>query len=154
MWAMEPTKRHYSHYHLVISAYYNSGDMAQAILGWWRDHGADIENPGVKVEVVRRDPVDYAMKYITKGHKDLVWAGVMWLCRGRMWGVSSNLAVAGGKTNSYGFNVWIYGGTYSLMWIEAIFHYNIPPEDISQIEFLLRPPDLTTGYGSRAKKFL
>ena len=90
-----------------------------------------------------------------KGTSDPLWNGIVWLSRSRTWGRSLGLGRGGGEINSAGFYGYAYAGTYSLMWIEAIFFHGIAPEDIYCLQWELdRPPPFTDGYGSRAKRFI
>lgn len=115
IWAAEPTKRHYTHYHLVISGWHSEGLMAQEILHWLKSHGVDIENPGVEVKKCDRDPVWYATKYITKGSRDLFWQGMLWMGGGRIWGASRGL---GNSPMTKSEEKWTYCGVCDAKWFE------------------------------------
>jgi len=119
IWAIEPTQRHYTHYHYVISGWHVKGLLKQTILEWFRAHGVDIEGPGVKVSLSYevkggRDPIGYASKYIAKGNNDLLWQGMLWMSGTRGWGVSRGLGRGGAVTKSEG--KWTYCGVCTSEW--------------------------------------
>lgn len=120
IWAVEPTERHYTHYHLVISGSHTKGPWAQAILKWWQDHGVDIDQPGVEVTTDREvgypnDPIGYASKYLRKTCRDLFWMGLMMLDNRRWWGATVGLGRGGVvETNSAG--KWTYCGVCERKW--------------------------------------
>ena len=158
-WSMEPTKRHYSHYHLVSEGRHPKGLMAQEILHWWQGHGVDIENPGVQVDYADgSQAVDYAVKYVEKGCNDMLWQTIMWMSRGRMWGVSRGLGRGGGEINS-ATNEWTYIGVMAnediirakRLGIDLSTYYDSCLEEDRPPPWA--PPE-TSGSASRAKKFL
>jgi len=140
VWAMEPTKRHYSHYHLVIQGRHPKGLLAQEILSWWQRHGLDIEDPGVDVQYARGDPCNYALKYVTKGCQDQLWSAVLWLSGGRIWGVSRGLGRDGGKNNSESLSdgKWVFLGSIPKIYIRSLLDGEILIEDIRELERLRR----------------
>jgi hypothetical protein len=97
LWAMEPTKRNYPHYHIILGRRIADPEgLHYDILDWWRAHGVDIGNKGVKVEACRGSDQarHYALKYVTKGADNELWSAILWLTHGRAFGVSRPLAGA------------------------------------------------------------
>ena len=97
IWCMEPTKRHYPHYHMILGRRIADLDgLKYDILDWWKAHGVDIGFYGVKVEACRGSDQAraYALKYVSKGASDPFWSAILWLTHGRIVGVSRPLAAA------------------------------------------------------------
>jgi len=113
IWSAEPNKRHYTHYHMVVNGIHVKGIMAQRILKWWRGHGVDIENAGVEVERCKKHPCGYALKYVSKGSKDLFWQGILWMGGGRIWGASRGL---GRPPLTKSETKWTYCGVCGTEW--------------------------------------
>jgi len=139
VWAMEPTKRHYSHYHLVTQGRHQKGRMAKAILAWWQGHGIDIDHPGVDVQYARTDPVKYALKYVAKGTTDVFWSSMLWLSGGRIWGRSVGLGGGWGENNSE-TSLWECLGVIEMMYLEQIMKGLLEWEDIGQLRYTLDHP--------------
>ena len=137
MWAMEPTQRHYSHYHLVVQGRHPKGLMAQEILSWWKSKGMDIEDPGVDVQYSRKDPSTYAMKYVAKGTGDKLWSSMLWLTGGRIWGVSRGLGRGEGRLSQNENPEWECLGSVSNLYIDEILSGRLAYEDIGSINWHL-----------------
>jgi hypothetical protein len=141
IWAIEPTKRHYSHYHLVLSGRAPKGTLAQDILHYLQGHGIDIADPGVDVEYCRRDPIKYAMKYVMKGSSDVLWSSMLWLSRGRIWGRSLTLGLGqgGGENNSDG--LWTVKGVCRNIWVDELISGILTWGEIGSLDWhLLHDP--------------
>lgn len=147
IWCMEPTKRHYPHYHLILGRRIADLDgLALDILDWWRAHGVDIGRPGVKVEACRGSDQArmYALKYVNKGSTDPMWSAILWLSHGRIVGVSRPLAGAP-LTNSQTKYLhtcctdpkkvqgWDLIGVLPSIFMEMILRDRPPPDDIRKI---------------------
>jgi len=135
VWACEPTKRHHTHFHLVLHGRHPKGLMAQEILQWWQSHGVDIENPGVDVQYAREDPMGYALKYVSKGTSDYFWSALLWLSGGRIWGRSRGLGREGGENNSETSSGWEVLGSVDIIYISELMSGNLEYEDIASIEW-------------------
>lgn len=147
IWAMEPTQRHYPHYHIILGR--RIADLegfALDILDWWRAHGVDIGRHGVKAEACRGSDQAraYALKYVSKGSSDPFWSAILWLTHGRIVGVSRPLAAAP-LTNSQTKYLhtccsepkkiagWDLIGVLPSIFMEMILSDRPPPDEIRRI---------------------
>jgi len=135
VWAIEPTKRSYPHYHMIIARRTKKGELAQAILAWWKSYDVDIADPGVDVQHVRGDGASYALKYVTKGCSDPLWSAMLWLTGKRLWGASRGLGNL--PINSHPETPpekdWTLVGIVPTVMIEWIMQDRPPPEDIAEL---------------------
>ena len=147
IWCMEPTRRHYPHYHMILGRRIaDLKGLELDILDWWRAHGVDIGLKGVKAEACRGSDQAraYALKYVVKGSSDPFWSAILWLTHGRIVGVSRPL---GGcpLTNSQTKYLhtcctepkkiagWNLIGVLPSIFMDMILREHPPPDEIKKI---------------------
>ena len=113
--------------------------MAKSILHWWKNHGTDIDHPGVDVQYARTDPVKYALKYVAKGTTDPFWSAMLWMSGGRIWGRSIGLGGGRGENNSEE-SLWEVLGVIEIMFLEQIKKGLLTWEDLGSIRYYLAHP--------------